>query len=425
MKKCILKYVLLLTGLQLLFACSTDRQEYIDNDIIDVNSITAIKLKPNHNMVLADGKAVLEICPVLYKGMIEVLNHRVEDSCLEYYTLSGEKAERYYTTNNRDLCGSTLEVYARLKGRDIYSDTIGFTIAEPLNPNLEEIIIPVIFHIIQTTEDVVSYGGKFEKDKIELILSRLNNAFSSMVSTPVGVDTKIRFKPAIYTPDGSELEEVGIHRVEVGEINTDNGYADFLQQQKLVWKPDKYMNIWLISDSEDRVSHFGYTLSAQCIPRYMNPMAANIPEGSNLTEFTGEKTWEPKEVGILYKLQLFNRAGYIQGITEDNEFNFYVGTYLGLLPTYGYTLYGGTLAPKDYCGDTRKYVVDMDNGSKNTGWEKENVEYEFIGENIMDDQISLHRSVTRDQCLRMRWILENCPERGAWKSNFAFTGKNN
>lgn len=423
MKKDLLRFALLLSCLQLLFSCSPDDQEYIDNDIVDMNSITAIKLKPNHNKILADGKATLELHPVLYKGTAEVVHHRVEDSWLEYYTLSGIKAERYFTTTDRNLYGLTLKVYAKLKDKNIYSDTVAFTVLEPLDLNLKEITIPIVFHIIQTTEDVVSYGGEFGQDRVELIVSRLNNAFSGMVAAPVGVDTKIRFKLAVYAPDGSKLNEAGINRVEVENISTDNNYADFLRQQKLIWDPGKYMNIWLISDGDNKVTNFGYDISNNCKPRYMKPGAEQIPEGSNLTELAGEKNWESNEAGLLYKLQLFNLPGFVQGRKENNDFNFYVGTYLGLLPTWGYVLWGSTVKAQDYCGDTQKYVVDSENATKNTGWEKKNEEYEFTAENIMDDQISLHRSVSREQCLRMRWVLENCPERAAWKSDFAFIGK--
>lgn len=425
MKRNNFKYGLLLAGLQLFFACTPDDPTYRDNDIVDINSITSIKLHPNHMMVLADGKAALDFNPALYCDSVKVVDHRVEDCWLEFHTLEGQTVERKYTTSDIALCGSEVKVYACLKGRDIYSDTVSFTIEKPLEPNLQEIVIPVIFHIVQTTEDIVSYGGSFTCDRIKLILSKLNNAFSGEVSVnPVGVNTKILFRPALFDPSGSKLDEPGIHRFETDEINSDNFYTDFLKQEKLIWEPEHYMNIWIVSDGNNTITNFGYNISQKCKPKYKTAGTSDEPEGLGLVELPAGHDWQPLEAGLIYKLQLFNLSSFIQGKTQDNTFIYYVGNYLGLLPTWGYKLYGNTVAAQDYCTDTQKYTVDMDDKSQNTGWEKvANKTFHFTAENIMDDQIALHRSISKDQCLRIRWVLQNCPERAFWKSRFAFEGK--
>ena len=46
----------------------------------------------------------------------------------------------------------------------------------------------------------------------------------------------------------------------------------------------------------------------------------------------------------------------------------------------------------------------------------------FYSTNIMDDA-SFRSSITMDQMKRMRTITDNCPLRWAWKSKWAFTGK--
>lgn len=422
MKKNILKYMLL-GGLFL--SCTPEDPSYTDNDQVDVNTVTSVTLHPNHRMVLADGRATLDLCPALFRGDARIPDHRVDSNWLEFFTLSGQQVDRRFTTSDAGLCGTELKVYARLKGKAIYSDTVAFTVTEPLATDLQEMEIPVVFHIIQTTEDIVSYGGKFTSDRIEQIMSRLNNAFSALVSAnPVGVDTKIRFRPALYDPQGRQLDEPGIHRIEVTSIPADNLYADFLKAEKAVWTPDRYMNIWLISDGTNSITNFGYTISRECRPRYTTGETTDVPEGLELTPLPEGKEWEPKEAGLIYKLQLFNLSSFTQGKSQDNVFIHYVGNYLGLLPTWGYLLYGNTVAAQDYCADTQKYTIDQDQQSKNTGWEKTADDgYTFTAENIMDDQISLHRSVSRDQCLRMRWVLQHCPERAFWKSRFAFEGK--
>ena len=50
-------------------------------------------------------------------------------------------------------------------------------------------------------------------------------------------------------------------------------------------------------------------------------------------------------------------------------------------------------------------------------------DYFFLSENIMDDPSGVHRSVSLQQALRMHWVLQHCPERAMWKSDYAFTGK--
>ena len=67
--------------------------------------------------------------------------------------------------------------------------------------------------------------------------------------------------------------------------------------------------------------------------------------------------------------------------------------------------------------------TDFMNRTFNTSWYKQAQGCYFRSENIMDDPTGLHISVSKNQCERIRWLLENCPERAAWKNDFAFTGK--
>ena len=108
------------------------------------------------------------------------------------------------------------------------------------------------------------------------------------------------------------------------------------------------------------------------------------------------------------------------GATKENELVNAFGYYLGLLPTWKER--GGI--PEDYCTDTQKYFGnDAEGYKKNTTAYKLVKDCFFLAENIMDDPLGTHRSISLQQSQRIRWILNNCPERSAWKSNFAFTGK--
>lgn len=96
-------------------------------------------------------------------------------------------------------------------------------------------------------------------------------------------------------------------------------------------------------------------------------------------------------------------------------------SYLGLLPTWGAS---SSAKPQDYCSDTHKYY-----GNDKEGYNKNQTAYKLVGdcfflaENIMDDPVGVHRSVSQQQAQRIRWILTNSPERSAWKSDYAFTGR--
>ena len=80
----------------------------------------------------------------------------------------------------------------------------------------------------------------------------------------------------------------------------------------------------------------------------------------------------------------------------------------------------------DYCPDTYAYYSGYSSGIyKNNRLYREDVdaEYEwFTSFNIMDNY-SRRNSITVNQAERIRMIVERCPSRWAYKSSWAFTGK--
>lgn len=93
-------------------------------------------------------------------------------------------------------------MHAKIKGADLSSNTVTFTISDPsVSDTYTEITIPVIFHLIQSNQDIAGYGGEIPMERIHLLIDKINNTFSGNVSTnAMGVDTKIRFKAAVYDP---------------------------------------------------------------------------------------------------------------------------------------------------------------------------------------------------------------------------------
>lgn len=425
MKLYIFKLFIVLTICCLVFACTKSEYEYPNNDKIEFNSITGIKLKLNHYNLLADGKAEIEIKPFLYKTQdsVKVIDDRIGDDWVKYFTTSGVEVSRYFSTTDESLIGETIDVYATANGN--MSDTVSFTIIEPLKDDeYEEVTFPVIFHICQTEDEIYSFGGKFDGNKVNNLINRMNNVFSGNISkNATGVDTKIRFKAAMYNPAGELLEEPGINRIvtedTIAYINKYNGY---IKTNFIDWPHSKYLNIWLISDKDGAYKYFSYDVTRECIPSSLYPETdiTEKPQGITLEE-VDMATWdpEPTDLGIKYKLQLLNQFQFKAGTKYDNDFMFYLGQYFGLLITHNVSDWGAI--PDDYCDDTFGYKSDWRGKNKKTL--KETPEgYLFTSENIMDDQTGLHRSVSKDQTKRIRWIIENCPERSAWKSDFAFSG---
>ena len=424
MKRILYTFTIIFIGC--IMSCTPDKYKYHEPGMVDMNDVKEIKLRVSHDQLLANGKAQLEFNPLLTtEEGFEIPDSRVDHSKIEYYTASGETIPEIFTTSDKSLIGEDIDVYAKIKGKDLSSNTVTFTIIDPSGvESYSEITIPVVFHLLQSNNDINEYGGEIPMERIHLLLEKINNAFSGNVSNnATGVDTKIRFKAAIYDPEGNKLQEPGINRIYVEKVTdeTEDQYQTFIMEQEALWPYDEYLNIWLISDRYNEYETFYNTISTQCTPRYIDEEndIAEAPEGLDLSAI--EEDWEPlpNEVGILYKLQSIMSMTRSFGSDYENELVNAIGYYLGLLPTWG-----DDEEPEDYCSDTHKYY-----GYDEEGYNWNITAYKLVGdcfflsENIMDDPVGMHRSVSLQQSLRAHWILNHCPERSAWKSDFAFTGQ--
>lgn len=407
-------------------ACTPDKYEFREMGMADMDDVREIKLRISHYQLLADGKAQLEFSPLfITKDGFEVLKNRIDYSQIEYRTLSGELLPGKYTTSDQALIGKKIEVYARIKGKDLVSDTVSFTVTDPSAAKVfPEITIPIVFHLIQSDEEINGYGGKIPMERIHLLLDKINHTFSGAASyQATGVDTKIRFKAALYDPYGNKLLEPGINRVYVKEVadKAKDQYTTLITNEKALWPYDKYLNVWLISDLNKEYKTFYYTISTHCIPRYVSSgtYLSESPQGLQWSVLPENWTPVPQEVGILYRLQSIFTMTRSFGEKEENELVNGLGYYLGLLPTWG-TKSGKE--PDDYCTDTHRYYGSTATKYNITTY-KSVEDYYFMSENIMDDPTGVHRSVSLQQSIRAHWVLQNCPERCAWKSDYAFTGK--
>lgn len=418
-------YILTFAVASILASCTPSDYEVFDMGTVDMNDVEKIKLRISHYQLLADGKAQLEFNPLLTtKDSIDVLDSRVDHSQIEYHTTSGEILPKIFKTDDRSLIGKEIKVYAKIKGTNLLSDTLSFTVTDPsAAEQFTEIVVPVVFHIIQSNTEILEYGGELPAERIYLFLEKINNTFSGKVSTAAtGVDTKIRFQVALYDPYGNKLIEPGINRIYMEEV-TDKGedqYRTLIEEQEALWPYDKYLNIWLISDRENEYSYFFRDITQYNQPRYVSSESdlAQAPQGLEFSLFPTDYTPVPAEVGILYKFQSLLKKTRECLESEENELVNALGLYLGLLPTYT------NLCENDYCDDTQVYSFHNGaGGSYNLNVYKLEGNYYFLAENIMDDAGGGHRSVTLQQAQRARWVLEHCPERSCWKSTWALTGK--
>ncbi len=357
-------------------------------------------------------------------------NTRIDDDWIEYTTdTPGVTAGRTISISDASLTGKQVTVKAKIKTTGKTSEPITFTVVAPKKEQYADVRnIPVIFHILQTKDDIDNYGGEFKLERIEMQLKRINNMLSGAISkNPVGVNSNIQLVMAVYDQYGNRLVEPGVERTTIadGAFQKKDGsdIDSLLLAERLLWPSDKYLNIWLVSDRKGVVSDFANDVTAKCSPTYVYDGAKDMPKGLTLATYADE-TLTPSQAGIIYKLSQLDvseRSFYVSNNNKkqgNNELGYYLGLYYGLLPTCNYR---NTKATTDYCDDTMDYAATSTGG--NQDWYKTMDGCYFRAENIMDDPRGVHCSVSQDQAIRMRWFMDNCPGRNQYKSDYATTGK--
>ena len=420
MKRLLTKISVVVACMSSMYACLPHDEDYNNINVAFIDSVNILKLCPSHHTLVADGKAELVLNVKLYEDYnTEILPSRIPEDWVEYYTADGEKLTKYLKTS--DANKSQIRVYAQLKGYDeiedenrkygLKSDTLTIDIKKPLEENRYQAIkYPIVFHVIQTSDDIKNYGEVDTKRLMEYY-NKLNQVFSGELGVaPTGGNAKISFELAEYDPLGRPLLEKGVNKytLEKGSVGTD--YYSFIASKRLVWDPQKYLNVWLIRGAEQPQNNYcrpynSWENLAEEIPGLkMN----EVPEGSPASTV-------PQHAGIL--LNMSSVTSYNNNV---QDMVYYFGQYFGLLPNYSSTVVN------NYCPDALVYEV-RPNNLLNIGYTKkayiDDIEYMFVADNIMDDPKSHHKTITLDQIERIRKIMAMCPERQAYKSDFAVTGK--
>ncbi|MCQ4872036.1 hypothetical protein [Butyricimonas paravirosa] len=448
----IIKYIVLFF---LFCACEKEKTTILDLGATK-DEISRIELRADHKTLIPDGISKMEFYTFVYgKKKVqsyykddegEYVSEEVEKEYLipndilpkdyvKVLDMAGNEIDNGLYSTTTDAPGTVLDFYA--KAGSIESNKISVTIRSLSEDSYEEIVIPVIFHLLLPP---ASSGPTYDvsKEYLEQVLQEMNDVFNKRMTTdPNGGNAKVTFKLAAYDQAGVRLQEPGKHVVELSTSNMslikeyaddddmDIAYNKFIVRYKsaFVWDPNKYLNVWIAKYTDE--GYYDPLPYQYKFPTVMHSDYAleSIPGLGNITtkdDFNYVDVKDCLEVGIM--------INYTSFLTPSDNFSFagIVGGYYGLYFTDQDESNDWVDGDNDYCPDTYYYYSGYSSSIfKNTRLYREDVdaEYEwFTSFNVMD-AYSRNNSISVDQASRLRKVMKQCPSRWAYKSDWAFTGK--
>ena len=214
--------------------------------------------------------------------------------------------------------------------------------------------------------------------------------------------------------------EKGKNKVELAEEMSKSDYEDYINS-KLIWDPARYLNVWLAKYSTSSSVSNTYSVSA---PEVILEGYESIPglKMQVVSDYSASDVENYTDVGMMINIRDF----FATDGKSYFDLSLVFGLYYGLLYTDQDDNNTFVNGDNDYCPDTYAYYSGYSSGIyKNNRLYREDVdaEYEwFTSFNIMDNY-SRRNSITVNQAERIRMIVERCPSRWAYKSSWAFTGK--
>ena len=389
----------------LLFACGQDEFEsYLipkgTDDIIEVS------LHPNSPVLMADGKAELTFRIRAYTEVDgwQAVAYTVDGATLDSLftdtvALNTDRipADRIRITasNGETVNGLTYSTTAAA-GEVTFTCQIGNITSAPCRvqlikpelPSFTPRTIPVVFHLMYTSNSKSIAEGVDEQFVTE-VLDRLNRVFAGTYApAPSYLDTKITFVPLEMDDKGMQLEEKGIHRVDVSSVKNDTIKKYIMGVNSVVlWKPEEILNIWVYEISSGKADSKG--------PKYVLDNGTEIPglPLSVLSDPSAAKISDPTDVGIVMPIStLFSSK---RGASLATRFEYLFGKFFGLLDTQetgeGYGMIGVTKRTAVVKGSTEEPVY-------------------YNSYNIMESA-SASTTISYEQALRIRKVMENCPLR--------------
>lgn len=460
-----MRYIIIFFITMLFFSsCEKEKSVIFDLNILP-DEISRIELRADHKMLVPNGVSQMGFHTFVY-GKRTVMSYRRDEETKEFYgkeieeeflipkdqlpadyikvyDQNGNVLEGSYYTTTTDAPGTVKQFYA--KGGNLESERLSITIRELPDENYEEVVIPVVFHLLVPPATAApSYDVSVEL--LERQLQRVSDAFNRKITTdPNAGNAKVVFKLATYDQTGLKMQEPGknVENITAADFTamgtsstkTTQYLAYILANSKrIIWDPNKYMNIWIAKFTMS-TSNTGTTTSYRMLaPTVMHSdyELTSIPgitmkhkDAFNLSDVTN-----CLEVGFMLNLNALLSPTTVQG---KNEFSLAtpIAEYLGVLQTrcdkYSYLNADGD---SDYCPDTYSfdygYYPTVFKGNNLDGQPENDptrpMEY-FTSFNVLD-MYSYKNSLSIDQVKRVRMVLKQCPSRWAYKSNWAFTGEN-
>lgn len=429
----------ILIGLVLLGACRPDRSPLFEIGIQD-HEVKLIKLIPDHEMLLPDGIAKMEFTFKAYgikdvKALKKTVagevvtyseetrtdtflipNDRLSPGFIKTYHKNGTLlADNIYSTTNTNE--PSYEFYAQ--GGSVKSDPVTIAIRPlPAAQQVQEIVFPVVFHLlVPPASNRPSYS--ITTEQLQEKLDYINKVYNREITTnPNGGTAKIKFRLAEYDEAGKLLAEKGKTITNVAANLTQAQYTTVINGK--IWDLKKYVNIYVckFTDSWSSSGALSYVAEA---PKVIMANEAAIPglTAAAVQSYSKADVTDFSQVGIMLNFgEFFNPT---QWDTHNAlELSTIFGYFLGLKSPEYTNAASIVNGDNDYCPDTYVYQNNTINFNirKTEYFDKKN----FTSFDIMS-RYSRKNSVTVDQAARIRTVIERCPSRWSYKSNWAFTGK--
>lgn len=256
--------------------------------------------------------------------------------------------------------------------------------------------IPVVLHVVHNGFGV-GVSDNISAAQIQSQIDVLNEDFRRMSGTAgfntdsVGADTEIEFCLAYRAPDGTQLAEAGIDRVNRNFYGFtappySEAYINSTIKPATIWDPTQYYNIWVVRFSNTSILGF-----------------AQFPSSSGLAGINANGTAQTD--GVVIQPQYFGRTGsvsapYNLGRTTTHE----VGHGLGLRHIWG----DDSCGVDDFCLDT----PESNEGNYGCALNHNSCGSVDMVRNYMDySDDACFNIFTLCQKSRMRTVLANSPRR--------------
>ena len=411
----------------MLAACTKQPYQYEIKTGLDLK-IDSVAFSTGSPSLIADGQSELHFIiqtysrqPVTINGktidsMVLIPADRIDSQSVKVLDEQGNNAGRIFSTTT--VSPTTKTFHAEVAG--VPSAEQAVNIQAP-GAGYTKLTVQVIFHVFELSKKDSKHYPWYtylDNKKLQDLISGMNTIFNRQgTHTPMGESVNIEFQAAKASPSGKALLTPGYDIFEYASIfdwgwSTPNAaqlVKDNLEQ--LFWDPKKYLNIWILPSA---VFYGGintpqpqYTLSSTPLDGLFMQEVASADE---------VPMTEPESVGLMLGRDEFYSA--LRGPAPNLAYRF--GTFLGLFHTYTYW-WDPTII--DYCNDTRKFDINQyqqvyKTTPENILFQADNVmDATFLDYNVDGGQniVSTVNTFTADQVKRMRYVLENCPERMWWK----------